>query len=246
MNSLTNAATITVLSSGRSYHTLNDWGLAIGNNDYIKEPIKETRYVDVPGMSGFLDMSEVISGRPIYKYRMIELRVGAMNPRMAWDSIISRIRSQIDGRVVQIVFDNDIGYFWKGRVAIKNFDRVRELGTFTIEIKAEPYRYNVVSSIEPWLWDSFDFEMGAITYIGTIRVGNSRVVIPSGAMLVAPIFDVESITSETLTVTADGTTYPLHVGRNRFPQLLVSGDDEVILQFNGRGILSIDYRGGSL
>lgn len=33
MNVLTNGATIEVVATGERYHTLTDWGLAIGNND---------------------------------------------------------------------------------------------------------------------------------------------------------------------------------------------------------------------
>ena len=46
MKFITNGATITVLSTGKSYHTRRDWGLAMSNNDYLGEPIQETFYLD--------------------------------------------------------------------------------------------------------------------------------------------------------------------------------------------------------
>ena len=33
MSTMTNGVTITVIATGKSYHTLRDWGLAIGNNN---------------------------------------------------------------------------------------------------------------------------------------------------------------------------------------------------------------------
>ena len=45
MNELTNGFTIIVEKNNRSYHSLSDWGLAIGNNDYIGEPEQETTLI---------------------------------------------------------------------------------------------------------------------------------------------------------------------------------------------------------
>ena len=55
MDAITNGATIEIVATGERFHTLNDWGLAIGNNDYIGDVEQENYYVDVPGADGFLD-----------------------------------------------------------------------------------------------------------------------------------------------------------------------------------------------
>ena len=75
-NVLTIKATITVENSGKVIDTLADWGCAIGNNDYIGEPEVETYFIDVPGADGFLDGSEAITGRPVYKSREIDILFG--------------------------------------------------------------------------------------------------------------------------------------------------------------------------
>ena len=67
MDAITNGATIEIVATGERFHTLNDWGLAIGNNDYIGDVEQENYYVDVPGADGFLDFSEAITGRRIFK-----------------------------------------------------------------------------------------------------------------------------------------------------------------------------------
>ena len=61
MDAITNGATIEIVATGERFHTLNDWGLAIGNNDYIGDVEQENYYVDVPGADGFLDFSEAIT-----------------------------------------------------------------------------------------------------------------------------------------------------------------------------------------
>ena len=162
-NVLTIKATITVENTGKVIDTLDDWGCAIGNNNYIKEPDVETYYIDIPGTDGFLDGSEAITGRTIYKSREIDILLGGKKPREDWDSFISNIRGQLHGKNVRVTFSNDPAYFWTGRAYITDFDRSREVGQFHLSIpKADPYKYSLADSTEDWLWDPFDFETGVI------------------------------------------------------------------------------------
>lgn len=247
MNSITNAVTITVVATGKQYHTLNDWGFAIGNNNYIGTPEIIQNYIEVPGMNGMLDMTEAISGHNIYKKRVININFGGIKKRQDWDSVISDIRNKVHGQKIKITFDNDPDYYWTGRAEIIDFDRTRELGTFTLSIpNADPYKYDINSSAEEWEWDSFNFETGVIRYIGTIEVNGSIAInIPAGNMHTVPVFNVTKMTTQ-LTVMLDGKIYNLYKGRNRFPSLQVCGDEDKDLIFSGVGEVLIDYRGGSL
>ena len=67
MNNLSIGITLYVEETGKTYHTLNDWELALGNNNYIGNPEMETTYIQIPGRSGLIDASEAITGRRIFK-----------------------------------------------------------------------------------------------------------------------------------------------------------------------------------
>lgn len=250
MNALTNGAMIEIIATGEQYHTLTDWGLAIGNNDYIGDPEQETYYVDVPGADGFLDFSEAITGRRIFKSRAINILLGGKKPRNDWDIFISDLRNLIGGREVKVIFDNDPGFYWTGRANIKDFDRSREIGNFTLSIpKADPYKYNVADSTEDWLWDSFDFETGVIDdgtelTLTSPTVAKSYTIVPD-IMPFVPIIQVSSIGSAGITMTVAGEAYPLVKGKNRFADIVVNQED-VTLTFKGQGTLTIRYRRGSL
>lgn len=248
MNELTYGISIYVEDSGKTYHTLDDWDLALGNNNYIGDPEMETTYIQVPGRTGLIDASEVISGRRIYKKRSLEFELGGKRDRLDWDGVISAFRNNVDGRVCRLTLDNDKSYYWRGRAYIRGFDRFRDLGTFSLAVPtADPYKYNKTSSAEPWLWDPFNFETDMITYIGAITVvGSASVTIPHGHMATSPELVVSDMTSPTFTVTANGMTYPLTVGTNRVPSILVGGDSDVELEFTGDGKIQIVYRSGSL
>ena len=65
-NTLTISVKITVERTGEEFNTLEDWGLAVGNNNYIGDPVQETFYEDIPGASAMLDLSEVLCNRPVF------------------------------------------------------------------------------------------------------------------------------------------------------------------------------------
>lgn len=244
-NKLTNGIKIE-LENGKTYHTLDTWGFALGNNNYISDPELETWYINVPYRNGFIDLSEAISGKRVFKQRALSFALGGIRSRAEWDGDISDMRNKIHGVKCKLILDNDKEHFWLGRVFITDFDRFRELGTFTLSVpQADPYKYNVLKSSEPWLWDPFNFETGVIQSVGKITVnGTATQTLPKGYMEVAPEFVCNNVT--TLTVTQNGRTYTLTNGTNRFPRLLVNGDYETTLTFNGHGDVTTVYRGGSL
>lgn len=248
MNALSNGIKITVEESGKIFHTLNDWGLALGNNNYIGDPEMETTYISVPGRDGLIDVSTALSGRRVYKKRELAFELGGVHPHTNWDAIISRMRNDIEGRVCRLTLDNDSEYFWRGRVYIQGFDRFRSLGTFTLAVpNADPYKYDVLSSSDPWLWDPFNFETGEIIQDEAhVIVGSGTVLLPAGHMPTSPELVVSDKVSGTFTVTFDGTTYTLDVGSNKIPAIIVGGDSAVTLTFTGSATVQIVYRGGSL
>lgn len=250
MNTITNGAAIEIVATGEQYHTLKDWGLAIGNNDYIGDVEQENYYVDVPGADGFLDFSEAITGRRIFKSRPINIELGGKKPRNDWDIFISDIRNLIEGREIKVVFDNDPGFYWIGRASIKGFDRNREIGTFTLSVpKADPYKYNVADSTEDWLWDSFDFETGIIDdgteiILDTHTSTETYTIVPD-LMPFVPVIQVSQLGAAGITMTVAGETYTLIKGKNRFADIVVDQED-VTMSFKGQGALTIRYRRGSL
>jgi hypothetical protein len=248
MNALAYGIKITVEENNKTYHTLNDWGYAIGNNNYIGDPEMETTYIKVPGRTGLIDASEAISGRRVYKKRSLSFELGGIEPRLSWDGVISSLRNNVDGRICRLILDNDRGYFWRGRVYIRKFDRSRDLGKFTLEIPtADPYKYDVNSSAEPWLWDPFNFETGVITQTGAETIsGSGTITIQHGNMLTCPSIVVSEQISPTFTVTYDGVTFALAGGTNIIPSILVGGEDDVTLTFTGSATVQVVYRGGSL
>lgn len=245
---LFNGAKFTIEDTSTSYHTFDDWGCYITNTDCIGAPEQYTRYIEVPGRNGLLDLSEAITGRQIYTKREIKINLAGPRDKTTWNAAISILRNRINGKICHITFDDDPGYYWRGRVVIKDFSSALNLGTLTIDIPtADPYKYALASSGEPWLWDPFNFQTDMITYIGAITIsGSGSVTIPHGHMYTSPEIVVSDKTSTNFTVTDGTSTYSLSVGTNKVPSILVGGDEDVELVFTGSAKVQIIYRSGSL
>jgi len=247
MKTMTNGATITVVSTGNSYHTLRDWGLAIGNNNCLGDPVQETFYLDVPGADGLLDFSEALTGRPVFKYRPIDITLGGKKTPAVWVGFMSTLRSLIHGQIVNVVFDDFPGYYWTGRAEIKGFDRVRQIGTFKLSIpKADPYGYSLAdNSGKNWLWDPLDFEFGVIedpiTLTLTAENSTASCTIPASVMPFVASIHVSNIGTSGLSMTVYGDTFPLTSGENPLADFLVCQKDTEIT-FNGVGTIQVIYR----
>lgn len=144
MNSITNGFYIckgAEFNYEKAEHSLTDLGLAIKNTNCIGEPSVETFTVDVPGGLP-IDLSEALTGEPVYKGRTITIELGGIRCQNEWDKTISRLRTKYHGQICSICFDNYDEYFFTGRTYIRDFDRTRNLGTFTIVMDAKPYAYS--------------------------------------------------------------------------------------------------------
>lgn len=141
--------TFNITCDGVTMNSLTDYGLAVGNTNYIGEPTMEEFYVDVPG-GGVIDLSDALTGRPVFKQRTISIEVGAMRYKDDWDREMSIFRNRYDGKVCKITFDNDQEWYWEGRVRITNFERTKSLGTFTIVMTANPYKQKVIPIIDSY------------------------------------------------------------------------------------------------
>ena len=245
---LFNGVSIYVEATGKTYHTYDNWGLFVSNTDYIKDPKQYTNYITVPGRTGKIDVSDVLTGRPIFTHREIKISLAGTRDKTVWDDVISSFRNRIMGQICRVTFDNDPNYYWRGRIGVIDFSSVLNLGKFNLHLpEAEPYKYSKLSSSEPWLWDPFNFETDVITYLPSQQItGSGTITIPSGHMLTCPTILVADIVGGTFTVEVDGVTYSLTQGTNVIPSIMVSGDSEVDLDFTGTAKVQVIYRSGSL
>lgn len=206
-------------------HSYHHWKMMLTARPVISPPSPVTKYVEVPGADGLLDMTQTLTGFTQYSNRKISFEFTILANRAEWPDIYSDILDTLHGNVVEIVFDDDPQYFYRGRVTVGNWSAKNVMAaTLTMMAEVEPYK--TARTPDP------AYKNLVISGQRTVKLRGSR----------KPT--VPTITASTdLQVTFGGNTYNLTAGENILPDIIIR-QGENLLEFTGYGVVSIDYRGG--
>lgn len=141
-----------------------------------------------------------------------------------------------------MVLDDDPDHYYMARLKVDGEKTDYVNAELTFSGTAEPFKYDLTATNEPWLWDTFNFETGVIREIEEVEITaeNNKVTIIGAGIDTPPVFVVSQ--ADNLKLTYGGRTYTLKVGRNRFPAVRV-GKEDVTLTFSGTGKFEVEYRG---
>ena len=223
-------------------HPSRDWGLLPKTRPTIAPPAIRTNYVDVPGLDGQLDLSEALTGRVGFQTRDFSADFLVIDARNRWDSLYSELLDTLHGQRVKIILDEDPDYYYIGRVTVGKLGSDRKTASISIKAVCNPYKLEIGTSVDDWLWDSFNFETGIIRDYRALPVdGTLTLTIPGTRRPCIPTITV----SDAMTATFGGKEYALHAGENRVSGICITQGDNV-LTFTGSGTVSINYQGGRL
>lgn len=231
-------------------NTWDDWHLIPSSRPLFLPPDVKTNYVDIPGTDGHADITEALTGEVLYKNRQGSMEFYVANGYQEWEYLYSEIMNYLHGQKMRAYLEDDLGFYYEGRFSVNKWESNKYRSTIVIEYNVAPYKMDMFSSAEDWLWDPFDFEIGIIREYNDIRV-NGRVVLPvvGGRKSTIPNFIVtlDNSSSPILLSWSKDTSrnFSLYNGTQKMPDIKIK-DETVDLYFDGKGVVTVDYRGGSL
>lgn len=244
-------------------HTFNDWKLMPTSRPLFNPPPPKTKYTDLPGGNGSIDLSDSLTGYPVFENRTGTLEFIVLNGYRNWSNRYMEIMEYLHGRKMRAVLDDDPAFFYEGRFTVSEWESNND-GTWSvikIDYNVNPYKWSLAGTSEPWLWDPFNFETGVILpgLFGNIDIPSSStytdVIMPAAAIGSAPF-------SPSLVINADnnagmdvkfvnpnlGINIPAkHYanGSHVTYDYVVYGSD-CVFSFKGKGKVSIDFKLGRL
>ena len=224
-------------------HTLKDWNLG-WTAITLGFPEAKTYEQDIPGADGTLDITEAVTGGDVkYKNRSISLEFETPDEDFfEWGVIVSEIANYLAGQKKKIILDTDPSFYYVGRLTIDVEKTDRLNGKLVISGDVDPYKYERCSSLEDWVFDTFNFETDIIREYKDIKVSSEyELCIPGRRKRIIPTIECDS----PMEVIYNGTSYNLPKGKSKVFDIWLT-DGENILTFKGNGTISVDYRGGSL
>lgn len=149
------------VGKGQTRHTSLDWFLSPTERPSIdKAPLKE-HYIDVPGANGGLDLTEALTGFPLYDYIEGSFEFNILNDRkipilnseselinerdLSWEILNRDIRTFLNGRERYMMLEDDPSWYYKGRFTVEKYDS-SNVSNSKIKINYKVYPFKKLSS----------------------------------------------------------------------------------------------------
>jgi hypothetical protein len=231
-------------------NTWDDWHLIPEERPLFLPPDTKTKYVDIPGANGHKDISEALTGEPLYENRTGDITFYVMNGYQDWTILYSEIMNYLHGQQMNAFLEDDPYFYYEGRFFVNEWASEKDYSKIVISYNVAPYKIDMLSSKDAWLWDPFNFEVGVIREYNNVRVddilivnfiGSRRTYIPTFEVILDNPNNPITLTWSEL----PNNSFGLVNGKNKIPDIRIKNTDSVFT-FTGKGVVSIDYRGGSL
>lgn len=190
----------TIMKAMNGINTWDDWHLIPSSRPLIAVPQFKSEYIDVPGGNGSIDASTILWATPVYTsggavesvtyqegYPTFQNRSGSiefyvMNDYGQWYNRYSDAMDYLHGQKVKLILEDEPDYYYRGRMTVNQWRSEKSWSKITLDYNFEPFKYELFTSLEEWLWDPFSFIDGVIRARYIDR--------NSGNVIIGPIRDV--------------------------------------------------------
>lgn len=143
-------------------NTWDDWKIVPLSRPVFNPPSQKIKTVDIPGSNGILDLSESLTGYPIYNNREGTFDFYVLEEEKPWYQTYSEIMEYIHGRNLKAYLEDDKEYYYEGRFSVGSWNSSKGYPKISIDYSVGPYKWLYRTSLEEWKWDPFNFFTGVI------------------------------------------------------------------------------------
>ena len=226
-------------------HTYTDFNLKMLSM-YIPMPETKEQKVNLPFASGSVDLTEAGGTTPYADRDGLQFEFIYFGDLMHWPIITHDLANFLHGKKLLMIADNDLQYYYVVRLELDSQKSSKHANKIVLKGSSEPFKYSLVGTSDPWLWDPFSFVDGQIVSTADIVVsGATDVTISAGGLPSSPTFIVSSAGAGLGVVykTNPPRTLPMpSTGTYRFPQIKAGGENVTTVSLVGTGVVSISYR----
>lgn len=129
--------------------TLEEWGLMLCNDLSIGAAVPRYRFIEIPEMSGALDLTEALTGSVPYDQRTITFTLFAVHDVIAstrtpateehFQTVLARFSGFANGKRLHVYLPDNPDHYFVGRVSVGGKSGYNS-GRVKVEVLADPYR----------------------------------------------------------------------------------------------------------
>lgn len=145
------------IGAGRTRHTSLDWFMAPTERPSIEKAEVKEHYIDIPGTNGGLDLTESLTGYPLYNYIEGSFEFNILNERklpvlnsigekikereVSWETLNRDIRNFLNGKRRYMMLEDDPSWYYEGRFTVGKYDASDATNSkIVISYKVYPYK----------------------------------------------------------------------------------------------------------
>ena len=234
-------------------NTWDDWHLVPESRPLFVPPEPKIHEIDIPGMDGVLDMSESLTGYPVYNNRKGEFEFYVMNGYQEWHELYSEISNYLRNKKMRAYLEDDPDWYYEGRFRVNEWRSEKDYSKIVISYDVWPYKWNKLTSLDH---PDYQTKYGSIYAGSTLSIGD-EIKAPVEPMVIVYDADTNPITcvhTRTINGSTVSTTYSrLYSGiyRTMQPSLVLYGDMNSSLTLtqdssSPPGHISLSFKIGSL
>ena len=99
-------------------NTWDDWRLVPASRPVFNPPAQKVKTLAIPGGDGVIDLSQSLTGYPVYQNRTGSIEFIVMNDFKPWHMAYSDIMDFLHGQKLRAVLEDDPEYFYEGRFTV--------------------------------------------------------------------------------------------------------------------------------
>lgn len=114
-------------------NTWDDWRLVPASRPLFNPPAQKVKTLDIPGGDGVIDLSQALTGYPVYQNRTGSIEFIVMNDFKPWHMAYSDIMDYLHGQTMRAILEDDPEYFYEGRFTVNAWKSEKDWSRLVID-----------------------------------------------------------------------------------------------------------------
>lgn len=127
----------------RGKNTWDDWHLIPSSRPLVAPPSVRTKTQEIPGCNGTLDLTEILTGSPLYENRSGSMEFYVDNGYWPWSTAYSAIMAYLHGKRMKMILEDDPDWYYEGRFAVNQWRSDQSYSLITINYDLKPFKKSV-------------------------------------------------------------------------------------------------------
>ena len=143
-------------------NTYKDWMLVPNERPAVEMPDVKTKTLDINNGYGNIDLTYALTEYPLYGTRSGSIDFTVLPDYRPWNIAYTTISAFLHGKRIRMILWDEPNVYYEGTASVDTWKSDEHFSSITINYEVDPFKMEVTTSIDDYLWDSFDFDRGIV------------------------------------------------------------------------------------